>query len=274
MGGDGRRPGLDDLLAEIADAGDRMTVLDACEGAAGNISVVVGWPIELAPRFPCAEPIRLPHPAPALAGKVVIATGSGRRLRDVRRNPAAALGAVVVDPGGETGTLHTGPQRRFRQLTSEFNSHLAVHQDQLARSGGDFNALIHAQPPHLTYLSHIAEYREPGVMSRRLLRWEPETIVQMPEGMGVLPFILPGSDDLMRATVAGLRTHQVVVWSKHGVMARSDASVDAVADRIDYLEAAARFEYLNLIGGGRAEGLSEDELRQVASAFGTRTSLL
>ncbi|MBO0746594.1 MAG: class II aldolase/adducin family protein [Candidatus Dormibacteraeota bacterium] len=274
MGGGSTRPELDDLLAEIADAGERMTVLDACEGAAGNISVVVGWPVEIGERFPCAEPIRLPHPAPALAGKVVIATGSGRRLRDLRRDPTAALGLVVVDPDGETGTLRTAPRRRFRQLTSEFNSHLAVHQDQLGRSGGDFNALIHAQPPHLTYLSHIADYREPGVMNRRLLRWEPETIVQMPEGIEVLPFILPGSDDLMRATVAGLRTHQVVVWSKHGVMARSDVSVDAAADRIDYLEAAARFEYLNLIGGGRAEGLSDDELRHVTSAVGVRTPLL
>ncbi len=273
MGGEDTHPDLEELLSEIADAGERLNVLDACEGAAGNISVVIGRPLEIANRFPRAEPIRLPHPAPALAGKVVIATGSGRRLRDVRRDPAAALGVVVVDPGGETGTLHTAPRRRFQELTSEFNSHLAVHQDQLARSGRDFNAVIHAQPPHLTYLSHVADYREPGVMSRRLLRWEPETIVQMPEGVEVLPFILPGSDDLMRATVAGLRTHQVVIWSKHGVMARSDTSVDAVADRIDYLEAAARFEYLNLIAGGRAEGLSDDELRQITSELGISASL-
>lgn len=274
MAGNGTHSVLEDLLSEIADAGERMTALDACEGAAGNISVVVGGPVEITQHFHYEEQIRLPHPAPALAGKLVIATGSGRRLRDVRRDPAAALGAVAVDPGGETGTLHTASQRRFQQLTSEFNSHLAVHQDQLARSGGDFHALIHVQPPHLTYLSHIADYREPGVMNRRLLRWEPETIVQMPEGVEVLPFILPGSDDLMRATVAGLRSHQVVVWSKHGVMARSNVSVDAAADRIDYLEAAARFEYLNLIGGGRAEGLSDDELREITSSLGIQSPLL
>ncbi len=274
MPGSGTRPGMEELLLEVADAGERMSVLDASEGAAGNISVFVGWPLDIESSFPQAESIRLPQPAPALAGKVVIATGSGRRLRDVRRDPAAALGVVIVDQSGETGTLHTAPQRRFQRLTSEFNSHLAVHQDQVARNGYDFNALIHAQPPHLTYLSHVPEYRDPGAMNRRLLRWEPETIVQLPEGVEVLPYILPGSPALMRATVAGLRTHQVVVWSKHGVMARSSVSVDAAADRVDYLEAAARFEYLNLVGGGRADGLGDDELRQVLSSLGLESPLL
>jgi rhamnulose-1-phosphate aldolase len=181
---------------------------------------------------------------------------------------------VVVDPGGETGVLHTSPQRRFQQLTSEFNSHLAVHDDQLARTGGDFNALIHAQPPHLTYLSHVPDYRDQKRMNRRLMRWEPETIVQLPEGVAVLPFILPGSPELMRATVAGLRAHQVVVWSKHGVMARSAVSVRGAADRIDYLEAAAHYEYLNLLNGGLADGLTKDELRQVVSSLGVETPLL
>jgi rhamnulose-1-phosphate aldolase len=274
MPGAAARPGLDDLLAEIGDAGERLTELGACEGAAGNISMAVGWPLRLAERFPLTEPIRLPQPAPALAGKVVVATGSGRRLRDLGHDPGGSLGAVVVDPGGETGVLHTAPERRFQQLTSEFNSHLAAHEDQLARTGGDFNALIHAQPPHLTYLSHVPDYRDQKRMNRRLMRWEPETIVQFPEGVAVLPFILPGSPELMLATVAGLRTHQVVVWSKHGVMARSAVSVRAAADRIDYLEAAARYEYLNLLNGGLADGLSKDELRQVAASLGVKTTLV
>ena len=274
MSEEATHPGLDDLLAEIGDAGERLNDIGACEGAAGNISVAVGWPLHLGARFPLTEPIKLPQPAPALAGKVVIATGSGCRLRDLRLDPGGNLGLVMIDPGGETGVLHTAPQRRFRSITSEFNSHLAVHDDQLARTAGEFNALIHAQPPHITYLSHVAEYRDQKRMNRRLMRWEPETIVQLPEGVGVLPFILPGSPDLMRATVAGLRDHQVVVWSKHGVMARSAVSVRGATDRIDYVEAAAQYEYLNLLNGGLADGLSKDELRQVVASLGIKTPLL
>ncbi len=53
-----------------------------------------------------------------------------------------------------------------------------------------------------------------------------------------------------------LRRHRIVLWSKHGVMARSDISVTRAVDRIEYAETAARFEYMDLVGGGRAEGLT------------------
>lgn len=267
-------PALDELLASIGEAGQRLAAIDASEGGAGNISACVGWPIEVRRHFPLDERIELPLAAPALAGMVVIVTGSGRRLRDVKADPVANLGAIAIDPGGRTGVLYTSPRRLFERLTSEFNSHLAVHDDQVASTGTNFHAVIHAQPPYLTYLSHVADYRDERTLSGRLLRWEPETIVNLPEGIGVLPFMVPGSVMLMEATVASLRRHRIVLWSKHGVMARSDQSPTRAADRIEYAETAARYEYMDLLSGGRAEGLSTDELRSVAEAFDVRTTLV
>jgi rhamnulose-1-phosphate aldolase len=225
-------------------------------------------------RFPLVEPIELPDPVPELAGKMVIVTGSGRRLREIRTDPAANLGVVMIAADGLSAVLHTSPRRLFAQVTSEFNSHLAVYNDQVAATGTNFLALIHAQPPNLTYLSHVPAYRDEAYLNRRLLRWEPETIVNLPEGIGVLPFTLPGSPALRDANVIGLRTHRVVLWSKHGVMARSDLSVTRAADRIEYAETAARFEYMDLVSGGLAEGLTEAELRSVVKAFGVPTSLV
>src|SRR3954463_12211229 len=90
-------PELDELLAAIGAAGQRVSEIAASEGAAGNISICVGWPVEVRRHFPLMEPITLPLPAPALAGQVVIVTGSGRRLRDIKTDPAANLGAVVIN---------------------------------------------------------------------------------------------------------------------------------------------------------------------------------
>jgi rhamnulose-1-phosphate aldolase len=261
-------PDLDELLVMIGDAGQRLADINAIEGAAGNISLLVGWPLEVRRRFPNTEALELPHAVPELAGCRVIVTGSGRRLREVHHKPAANLGVVVVDEGGRTGTLHTAPARLFARVTSEFNSHLAVHQDEVRRTRTNFHAVIHAQPPYLTYLSHVPEYRDSLEMSRRLLRWEPETIVNLPEGIGVAPFLMPGSGALMDATVELLRTHRIVVWSRHGVMARSEISVSRAADRIEYAETAARYEYMNLANHGAADGLSADELRAIATNFG------
>jgi rhamnulose-1-phosphate aldolase len=56
-------------------------------------------------------------------------------------------------------------------------------------------------------------------------------------------------------------------------MARSDISVTRAVDRIEYAETAARYEYMDLAIGGKAEGLTTDESRAVVRAFGVQTTL-
>ena len=267
-------PGLDTLLASIGEGGKRIAGLDAGEGATGNISVCVSWPLAVEGRFPRVEEVVLPQTAPHLGGRTLLVTGNGRRLRDIAADPEANLGAVRIAADGCSGTLHTSSRRLFDQVATEWNSHLAVHDDQVERIGTNFHAVVHAAPPHLLYLSQITTYRDEERFNRRLLRWEPETIVHLPQGIGVLPFMLPGSVALMEANVESLRMHRIVLWAKHGVMARSDKSVTRAVDRIEYAEAAARYEYMDLVNGERAEGLTLDELHAIVAAFGVKTHLL
>jgi len=266
-------PELDELITLIGEAGQRLSEIEASEGAAGNISVFIGWPIDPRRRFPLVESIMLPLPAPELAGFAFLISGSGRRLREIIQDPAANLGCLVIEEGGQSGRLYTSPQRLFINLTSEFNSHLAVHRDQVVASGTNFHAVIHAQPPHLTYLSHLPRYQDPIYLNRHILIWQPELIIQLPEGVGTVPFLVPGSPQLMDATVAALRKHRIVVWSKHGVVARSDVSVKRACDRIEYAEAGARYEYMNLATGEQAEGLSPEEIRSICRDLGVQQSI-
>ncbi len=260
-------PDLSELLGLIGDAGHRLSEIDATEGSAGNISVFLGWEIDPRRHFPSVEPIKLPFSSPSLEGGLILVTGSGRRLREVIIDPINNIGCLKIDPGGETARLYTSPGRLFVRLTSELNSHLAVHQDQIEQTGSNFHALIHAQPPHLTFLSHIHRYQDESFFNTHLLRWQPELIVNLPEGIGVVPFSVPSSEKLMQGTLESLRSHRVVLWSKHGVIARSDLSVKRAADRIEYAEAAARYEYINLVSGEPAEGLSGDEIKAISSVF-------
>jgi len=267
-------PDLEELLAAIGEAGLRVSNIQGSEGGAGNISVYVGWPLEVRRRFPLVERIELPQPCLALAGGLVIVTGSGRRLRDIHTDPDANLGVVAIGADGVAGHLYTSPRRLFKRVSVEFNSHLAAHSDEVIRTGTNYNAMVHAQPPHIVYLSHIPAYRDEDFFNRQLMRWEPETIINLPEGIGVLPFMVPGSEELMEATAERLRENGIVVWSKHGVMARSDISVTRAADRIEYAEAAARYEYMDLANGSKADGITQDELREIVKAFNVRTKLV
>jgi rhamnulose-1-phosphate aldolase len=266
-------PDLDELLTAMGKVGKRLSEIDASEGSAGNISICVRWPIEPRRYFPLIEPIELPQSVPELAGAVFLVTGSGRRLREIIEDPVSNIGCLIVNEDGRTGTLYTSYTRLFQRLTSEFNSHLAVHYDQVLRTGTNFHAIVHAQPPYLTFLSHIPRYNDVGYLNRHLLRWQPETIVQLPEGIGFVPFHVPGSAELMSATVEALRTHRIVIWAKHGVMARSDVSVKRASDRIEYAETAARYEYMNLTVGEQGNGLSLEEIRAICTAFGVQQTI-
>ncbi len=262
------RPGLGEILESMGEAGARINEIDASEAGAGNISVFLGWDAEVRRRFPLSEDIELPCAAPALAGGTLLVTGSGRRLRQIEADPEANVGALKVADDGIHATLWSSPRRLFQRLTSELNSHLGVHDDHVGRRGLEFHAVVHAQPPHLTYLSHIPAYRDDETMNRRLLRWEPESIVALSQGIRVLPFLVPGSAEMMAANVAALRETDISLWSKHGVMSRSDLSVTRAVDRIEYAETGAKYEYMNLAAGGAGEGLLRDEVRAVADAFG------
>ncbi len=266
-------PDLDEFLVAIGEAGQRLSEIEASEGAAGNISVYLAWPVEVRRKFPLFKQIELPEPAPALAGGTILVSGSGRRLREIISDPVANLGCVVMDAGGRTGQLYTSPRRLFTRLTSELNSHLAVHQDQVSATRTNFHAVVHAQPIHITYLSHIPCYRDENYLNTHLLRWEPETIINLPEGIGCVPFAVPGSPQMMAGNLASLRQHRVAVWSKHGVMARSDTSVKRAADRIEYAETGARYEYMNLVNGEKGEGLTTDEIRMICREFGIQQTI-
>lgn len=262
-----------EILTSMGAAGTRIDHLGACEAGAGNISVSTDAQLDLAGHFPHTEEIELPWVVPSLAGRTVFVTGSGCRLRDVAAAPTANVAAVTVHEDGRTGTLHYADDRAYVRPTSEFNSHLAVHADQVERRGVGYQAVIHAQPPYLVSLSHIRDIRTTEQFNRAILRWEPETIVQLPAGIGVLDFMVPGSQELMENNVASLREHQIVLWAKHGIMVRSDESPLAAVDKVEYAEAGAMYEYRNIAAGGVGEGLSDEELHRVVVEFDVPTTL-
>ena len=274
-------PELSDLLEMMGEAGRHLAEIEASEGAAGNISICLRsrknggtmWQVEPRNFFPTINEIELPQIVPELAGATFLVSGSGRRLREIIDEPTASIACIVVDEGGKTGKLYTSPHKRFERVTSEFNSHLAVHYDQICATDTNFHAVVHAQPLHLTYLSHIPRYQDEKYLNTHLLRWQPETIINLPEGIGFIPFRIPGSPELMAGNIESLRDHRIVVWAKHGVMARSDVSVKRAADRVEYAETAAKYEYLNLRVGEIGEGLSTEEIRSICKTFNVQQNI-
>ncbi len=257
---------LKEILWEMGDVGQRMSQINATEGASGNFSVFVQELPDIDSRWCEQGEISLPLPAPALSGGWVIVTGSGRRERDLAHNPELVICLLHIHSGGETAAVYAADA--LVKPTSELNSHLGVHNDQVARRALNYHAIVHAQPVHLTYLSHIDRYADTVAFNRRLLRWQPETIVEFPQGIGVVPFYVPNSPQQAENTIEGLRNHRAVIWRQHGIVTRNDHSLRSAGDLVEYAEAAAQYECLNLRAGEPTVGLSDEQLRQICLYFG------
>ncbi len=266
---------VDVWLREIAEAVTRLNQLGALEGAAGNISLFLPFEtpgLKEYLSFPLSERRDIDLPGqPVLPAGVLIITGTGRRLRDIATRPLTVLCAISIADEGKV-TLHRVPDLGV-EPTSEIDSHVAIHATCLAGSPMP-HAIIHAQPPKLTWLSHIPAYRNAARLNRQLLRWQPETVVMLPEGIGIVPFETPATPKHGVGTAWAMRLHPLVVWAKHGVVARSERGPLAAADLIDYAEAAAGYEVNDLLAGRPADGLSLAEMRAIATRFGVPTTLL
>jgi rhamnulose-1-phosphate aldolase len=268
-------PDIEDWVAEIGKTGRLLHQMGAAEGAAGNISVFLP---ESTPgargfclaRFPRDEPYELPAGVRLPTG-VLLITGSGRRLRDVLDFPEQTLCAVVIDSSGMSW-LHR-PNKSSVEPTSELDSHAGIYAEVL-RGSPRLHAVVHAQPPKTTYLSHLPEYQLTARFNRQLLRWQPETIVAIPHGVTVLPYATPGTAHQGRQTTAVMTRCKIAVWARHGVIAHSDKGPMAAADLIEYLESAAAYELLDLQTGRQAVGLSPDELRAICERFELPATLL
>ncbi len=67
--------------------------------------------------------------------------------------------------------------------------------------------------------------------------------------------------------------NRIVIWTKHGVMARSDISVKRAVDRVEYAETAAKYEYFNLCTGEIGEGLIVDEICAICKTFNMQQNI-
>ena len=268
-------PDIDEWINEIGRVGAILHGMGAAEGGAGNISLFL--PAETTglrgfclARFPRAGEYHLPGGVSLPHGTLLV-TGSRRRLRDILTQPDTALCAIQIDQDGSSHLHHAKHQNI--EPTSEIDSHIGIHGVQLA-GAPKVSAVVHAQPPSTTYLTHVPEYRDQARFNRQLYRWQPETIATIPHGIRLLKFETPGTPHQGELTQDAMVRHKIVVWSKHGVIARSTEGPMEALDLIEYVEAAATYERFDIQAGRPADGLSLEEMKAIAKRFGINAPVL
>ncbi|MFH1022797.1 MAG: class II aldolase/adducin family protein [Planctomycetota bacterium] len=232
------------------------------EGNAGNMSVrLTGRPRNLA-FFRGGAEGQLPMAFPALAGEWFLVTATGRRMRDLARDPGAGLLLVEILRDGRRWRARWG----LGTPTSEFACHLAVH-DACVERHPESRAVLHVHSPHLIILSHLARMRRPGALRAALERVHPEAGVLLGlRGLNFVPFRVGGTPALARATGAAMRGAELAMWAMHGLVVRA-ADLETALDHAEMAERAAELYLWRLAADPKARGLTARQLAAVRAVF-------
>jgi rhamnulose-1-phosphate aldolase len=206
---------------------------------------------------------------PGLAGRRLLVTAAGSRMRDVAREPGAWCGvlrftsdgaAFAVAWGGDAGGSFTP--------TSELPSHLAIHA-ALRQRGAAARAVVHTHPTELLALSLEPDFGGEERFNHLLWSLHPEAVVVVPAGVAVVPYVLPGTVEQGTAAGRAMDAHDVALWLKHGAVAVGE-DFDAAFDLLDTVNKAARLYLLCRSSGIVPEGLSAAQVEELRRAYGPR----
>ena len=259
-------PKLQNAVDEIAEVSGYLWERGWAERNAGNFTVDV---TDLLPgdmkngnRF---QYVTLPISQPELAGRSFIVKVAGAPMRNVARHPRKHLLLITITADQSGYRVLWGGAGRASKPTSEFISHLKIHQ-YIRQKGLPLTTFLHTHPPHLIALSQIEKYFHEDIINHLLITMHPEVKICIPDGIGIAPYRCPGSEELADVTVTALQKHHVILWEKHGCAAAA-ADIAEAFDCIDIMEKAASIFFVCKSSGYLPQGISDEQLAEISDKF-------
>lgn len=201
--------------------------------------------------------------AKPLIGKIFIVTGTGKYFKNVEKNPAVNLGIVRIAEDGTTAELLWGFEDGGK-FTSEFPSHMMSHMARL-KVDPENRVVMHTHPTNTLAMNYIHELDEKK-FTHTLWEMCTECIVVFPDGIGVLPWMLCGTNSIGEATAKKMEEFRVVIWGMHGVYG-AGKDLDEAFGLIETVEKAAQI-YMLTCNRPRINTIRDDQMVELANLFG------
>ena len=258
------RPALKAEVEKIAEVAGYLWQNGWAERNGGNITVNVTDLVDddIRKMSAISDVKQIGVTLPALKGCYFYCKGTGKRMRDLARWPMQNGSVIRILDDCASYVIIAD---EAVMPTSELPSHLTVHA-HLIETGSPYKATVHTHPIELVAMSHNRAFLGKDVLTKMLWSMIPETKAFCPLGLGVVPYTLPGSNELADATLKELEDYDVVLWEKHGVFAKGLDVMDAF-DQIDVLSKSAKI-YVNARAMGfEPEGMSDAQMKAMTVAF-------
>lgn len=201
-----------------------------------------------------------------LAGEHFITTGSGIFFRNVIMAPHESIGIVEINEAGDSYRIVWGLERGGKP-TSEFPSHFMNHSVRCRVSGGEDRIIYHAHVTALIAMTYVVPM-DSRSFTRALWQSATECPIVFPQGVGVVPWMVPGGAAIAEASSKLMQDYHAIVWTHHGLFC-AGPDFDTTFGLMHTIEKAADI-YLRIVSTGRPvlQTITDDDLRAIAAEFG------
>jgi rhamnulose-1-phosphate aldolase len=188
-------------------------------------------------------------------------------MRNVQLDPADCLALLQVDDKGLSYKIHWGLSNGGLP-TSELASHFQSHAVRKAVSNGADRVIMHCHATNFMALSYVVEM-DSARFTRLLWEGSTECLVVFPDGVGVLPWMVPGTDEIGTATAGQMQSHTLVMWPFHGVFG-TGPTLDETFGLIDTAEKSSEVIVKVLSMGGIRQSITTEQLVALGERFGVK----
>ncbi len=157
---------------------------------------------------------------PKLAGEFFLVTGSGKFFRNVSLKTEDSICLIELDDIGENYRIVWGLVNGGRP-TSELPSHLMNHEVKKEKTNGRYRVIYHAHTTNIIALTFVLPLSS-EVFTRELWEMATECPVVFPDGVGIVPWMVPGGRDIAVETSKLMEQYDLAIWAHHGMFAAGE----------------------------------------------------
>ena len=199
---------------------------------------------------------------PELEGKYFLVTGTGKYFKNVKGDPETNLGIIKIAEGGKGYYILWGYKDGGRP-TSEIPAHLMCHLERLKKDP-QHRVVMHTHATNVIAMTFVHSLDE-RAFTKTLWQMITECLVVFPDGVGVLPWMICGNDEIARATREKMKEYRLCVWGQHGIFG-TGKDLDETFGLIETVEKAAEI-YMKICGMPILQNITDEELKSLAVAF-------
>ena len=179
----------------------------------------------------------------ALKGRYLLVTGTGKYFKNIIKDPENNLGIIRLSTDKNEAELFWG-YKDGGKFTSELPAHLMSHAVRLSIDP-KHKIIMHTHPTYTIVMGACVPVDD-IIFTRLLWKNNTEAVVVFPEGIGVLPCMVCGTNEIGEATANKMRECRIVSWTNHGIYG-AGTSFDETFGLIETVEKTATI-YMKSLG--------------------------